>query len=576
MWGRDEALRFIKIVIFPMAIFFLSIAPAGVAAQTLPEGVMRILEAEAERGVGDLEELVNYCEHLMENRIDVNSATEGELAAFPLLSPFQVASIVEYRDQYGAILSAGELAQVDGFNDRKVEVLLPFITFGSGASIRPSAGERGEHKLILRGGDKFDQREPFNWYGKYQFRVEDKLQVGSTLSRKGVSAHLKVGNVPLGNGWDIRSAVVGDYTVRLGQGLLLWNSFSLSGTGAPASLLKLGNGVVQYTASSPEEAFRGVGATLLYGDRWDCSIFYSEQEDRVTGGSIGFNGNGWRLGINGVAWQNEAWAGGISADAVWSLGRYRFFGEAAFDSDGDEAALIGAILPLGATFECSAMVRWYSPDYSAQYAGAFSSISSCKDQLGGVVNILWIPQRKLLFRGYVDVVYYPAPRWGVKVPSFEVESSCEGEWTKGESKLMLRWRYRFYGYEGRHQQGIRLHYSYHPASGFYMAARAEVVWNNLATSSPLEPGVALYAECGYTPLRKKWEVAVRGTLYHIDKWENRIYFYERDLPQSFSVPALYRRGWDLYGYIKYAPLSRVGLYLKVSTKMLKGQINLTF
>ena len=59
MWGRDEALRYIKIVIFPMAIFFLSIAPAGVAAQTLPEGVMRILEAEAERGVGDLEELVN-------------------------------------------------------------------------------------------------------------------------------------------------------------------------------------------------------------------------------------------------------------------------------------------------------------------------------------------------------------------------------------------------------------------------------------------------------------------------------------------------------------------------------------
>ncbi len=576
MWGRDEALRYIKIVIFPMAIFFLSIAPAGVAAQTLPEGVMRILEAEAERGLGDLEELVNYCEHLMENRIDINSATEGELAAFPLLSPFQVASIVEYRDQYGAILSAGELAQVDGFNEEKVERILPFITFGEDPSIAPEVGERISHKVILRGNGKFEKGAPLGYYGKYRFRVGENLQVGTTLSGKGASAHLQVGSVDLCRGLHLKSGVVGDYTVRLGQGLLLWNSFSLSGVGDPSSLLKLGGGIYPYTASSPQEAFRGVGATLLFCNNWELSLFYSEQGENVAGGSLGFSGERWRVGINGAAWRGDMWSGGVSADGLWSIGRYRVFSEVAVDSQGDGAALVGAVLPFSSSFECSALARWYSPEYSAQYGGAFSSISSCKDQLGGVVNILWIPQRELLFRGYVDVVYYPAPRWGVKVPSFEVESSCEGEWTKGESKLMLRWRYRFYGYEGRHQQGLRLHYSYHPASGFYLAARAEVVWNNLAISSPLEPGVALYAECGYTPLRKKWEVAVRGTVYHIDKWENRIYFYERDLPQSFSVPALYRRGWDLYGYIKYAPLSRVGLYLKVSTKMLKGQINLTF
>lgn len=576
MWGRDEALRYIKIVIFPMAIFFLSLVPSGVAAQTLPEGVMRILEAEAERGLGDLEELVNYCEHLMESRIDINSATEGELAAFPLLSPFQVASIMEYRAQYGAILSEGELALVDGFNEEKVKRILPFITFGEDPSISPVMGEKISHKVILRGNGKFEKGASFGYYGKYRFRMGEKLQVGTTVSEKGVSAHLQAGDVDIFKGLHLKSGVVGDYTVRLGQGLLVWNSFSLSGVGDPSSMLKLGGGVHPYTASSPQEAFRGVGATLLFSDKWEGSLFYSEQGDKVAGGSVGFRGDRWRVGINGAAWSGDMWSGGVSADGLWSVGRYRLFTEVALDFQGDGAALVGAILPFLPSFECSALARWYSPEYSAQYGGAFSSISSCKDQLGGAVNIHWTPLRNLLLRGYMDVVYYPAPRWGVKGPSFEVESSCEGEWTKGASKVLLLWRYRFYGYEGRHQQGVRLHYSYRPASGFYTAVRGEVVWNNLSPSSTLAPGVAFYVECGYVPLRKRWEAAIRGTLYHIDRWENRIYFYERDLPQSFSVPALYRRGWDMYGYIKYAPLSRVGLYLKVSRKMLKGQINLTF
>jgi hypothetical protein len=189
--------------------------------------------------------------------------------------------------------------------------------------------------------------------------------------------------------------------------------------------------------------------------------------------------------------------------------------------------------------------------------------------------MMWTPIPGIVWRGTMDVVYYPAPRWGVKVPSFEVESSNELEWSRGDHEVLLRGRYRYYSHQGRHQSGVRIHYSYKPSSGLYGAVRGEVVWNNIYKGT-LSPGVASYLECGYLSAGGKWDVVVRGTMYHIDEWDNRIYFYERDLPQSFSVPALYRRGWDIYGYIKYAPLSRVGLYLKVSTKMVKGQINLTF
>lgn len=572
MRGRFEALTRYKIVILPMAIFFLFVVPSGAAGQSLPEGVMRILEAETERGGSDLEGLVNYCEQLMEAPLDINSATEGELGAFPLLSPFQVASLLEYREQYGDILSRGELEQVDGFNAEKVDNLLPFISFGGSSSIYPSTEERISHKIVLRGTGKFAAEDPWGYYGKYQFKVGDKLQVGSTVSSNGVSAHLKVGGVSLGDKFLIRSGVVGDYSVRLGQGLLVWNSFSLSGAGDPSSLLKLGGMVVPYTASTPEEAFRGVGLSLGYADKVEASLFFSEQIDRVVGGSVAFRGDRWRVGVNALA---SSEGGGVSIDGVCSIGRFRLFSEGAIDFDGDGAILCGVVAPVTGSFECSALVRWYSPEYSAKYAGAFSSISSSKDQVGGFVNMMWTPIPGIVWRGTMDVVYYPAPRWGVKVPSFEVESSNELEWSRGDHELTVRGRYRYYGYQGRHQSGVRIHYSYKQSSGLYGAVRGEVVWNNIY-KGVLSPGVASYLECGYLSQGGKWDVALRGTVYHIDEWDNRIYFYERDLPQSFSVPALYRRGWDIYGYIKYAPLSRVGLYLKVSTKMVKGQISLTF
>lgn len=118
MWGRFEGLVIV--------ILFAALSNAA-GQSSLPEGAIRILEAEAERGGADMEELVAYCEMLLAHPLDLNSASEEELYAFPLLTPFQIASLLEYRESFGAILSEGELALVDGFSLQKVESLRPFI-----------------------------------------------------------------------------------------------------------------------------------------------------------------------------------------------------------------------------------------------------------------------------------------------------------------------------------------------------------------------------------------------------------------------------------------------------------------
>lgn len=587
MWGRFEAIeKNRKIVILPMAIFFLFIAPSGAMGQSLPDGVITLLEREAENGGGDLELLLDYCEQLMEEPLNINRASEDELSAFPLFSPFQVASILEYREMYGDILSKGELALVDGFSEERIGAILPFITFGKGETLHPTPSDRISNKLILRSNKKFQKGSPFGYYGQYKFGMGDKLEVGGTLSAGGISAHLKVGNVKLGEEVLIKSGVVGNFTVRMGQGLLMWNSFSFSGSGEPAALLRRGGGVVSYSGSSPGEVFRGAGVSVIAFDSAEGSLFYADRG--AIGGSAGYRWKSFRIGVNMLYYGEnlsggtylERWypnkGGGVSIDGLWSIGRYRIFGECAVDFEGDEALLAGVLLPISGKIEIGMAMRWYSPLYDGTFSGGYSSGSYCKNQLGGVVSLLWRPFESVVVRGFADGVHFPAPRHGVKVPSTEAESSLEGEWSSGTGHTVsVRGKCRYYGHEGRIQYGLRANYLYKPSAGLYGGVRGEVVWNNLYKGG-VSPGMALYAEWGYRSHNGKWEAACRATVYHVDSWDNRIYFYERDLPRSFSVPALYRRGWDIYGYIKYAPLRRAGLYLKVSTKMVKGQVTLTF
>jgi hypothetical protein len=53
-----------------------------------------------------------------------------------------------------------------------------------------------------------------------------------------------------------------------------------------------------------------------------------------------------------------------------------------------------------------------------------------------------------------------------------------------------------------------------------------------------------YVEGGYVDesSKRKLTLFLRGTAFKIDRWDDRIYIYERDIPGAFSVPAYYGRG----------------------------------
>ena len=66
---------------------------------------------------------------------------------------------------------------------------------------------------------------------------------------------------------------------------------------------------------------------------------------------------------------------------------------------------------------------------------------------------------------------------------------------------------------------------------------------------------------------------LRGTVFKIDNWDDRIYSYERDAPGNFSVPAYYGRGVSLAwtGGCKLRLRERPWRSMKIYAKALRVQ-----
>lgn len=62
--------------------------------------------------------------------IDINTASEEELAFLPGIGPAAASAITAYRQTYGPFSSPTELTRVSGIGEATLRQLLPYITTG--------------------------------------------------------------------------------------------------------------------------------------------------------------------------------------------------------------------------------------------------------------------------------------------------------------------------------------------------------------------------------------------------------------------------------------------------------------
>ncbi|MEA1886491.1 MAG: hypothetical protein U9N72_04710 [Bacteroidota bacterium] len=242
----------------------------------LPGHIINLLEDIAASSDEDLQ-AANFAEELTilaEKPVNINSGDENEIKRLFFLTPFQVKSLVDYTRKNGNIISALEISYIPGFDRELAELIKPFIIFGYAGNAQ-SAYEG--HHLRLITNILTDDREAKNIHTGSNYKLLSKLRLssgpmeafltvekdkGEAILVEGYKPDFLSGNITYYPGGTINKIIIGDYKVRFGQGLTVWNGFSRPPVPTEQRTMKGSSIILPYSSSNENDFFRGIAFSL--------------------------------------------------------------------------------------------------------------------------------------------------------------------------------------------------------------------------------------------------------------------------------------------------------------------------
>ena len=506
-------------------LLLLAAAPAAAQTDEVVRAALYLTGADGPEALDD--RLVDELESFRTRPLPLNRASRARLLESGLLTPYQVATLEEYRSLSGDVLSFAELERVDGFGKEAVDALRPFLSLESARS----PGEAVKDTLIFR----------------------HSAVLRATLKDIGLKYRLSAGRVEAAGAWKDRNGtfyglyrlrkgkiLLGDYNIRYGQGLAFWSAFQLSGLSSPDAFSKRANGITPSWSFNGSGTYRG--AALDYTGRHGQFALFGAL-DGTLGAHAGWLG---RIGQAGVTVTPKR----ISLDGRLGLRGIDFFGEAAWGGT-SPAGLAGSLFPLGEHWRGALQFRAIPTAYSGKKNGEYGAAAGLSFQSDN---------RAVKASLTVDVSLLPKP--ATDTGRKQVKSTGLLSWTVTEkwlveSRLVYRWR----NYDSNRAD-----------------LRADVTWSRGAwtVKSRLNGvhdggfGLLNYLEGGWKP--PDWTVWTRLTVFCTPSWQARIYAYERDAPSNFTVPAYYGTGCSAMVYAGWKKRFRktvLKLYLRGSFRWQK-------
>jgi len=471
------------------------------------------------------DEIIHY-QNLASHPVDLNRAGRSRLLATGLLSPFQVASLLDYRGRTGEVLSWTELSLVDGYSPAIAEALRVFAVLGVGEGRAPGQADdvRFSGSVTLRGGVR-DGPESF-WGIKGEAALGERAAVYASL--RTTYGQSRPGPPTLSAAWYGRRAlgqlVIGHFNARFGQGLVQWSGFQLSGYSTLAAFRKNGTGFSPTGSYTPSLA--GIATTWNIGP-WDLSVAYS-----LTGNQPVANlTRVWRGVTAGLTATGEA----ASLEARVSLPRWSLFGEAATTYRGAFSAIAGAYFLPEYGRKAGLLFRWYGPAdkrYSGVAAGYETAALSLTADAGWRTDT-GAAQYKMAARWHSEAEW----RGFRLLPDLRLQARLRPEETAPVRAQL------------RAELGME-------RGAWTLSGRYDALWCR---------GFAWHWHAELARKTDAWAVCLRGGLFKVDNWDDRIYVYERDAPGAFTVPARYGRGWAASCYAVWHAGRHHSLWLRLET-----------
>lgn len=435
-------------------------------------------------------------EDLLQRPMDINKASPGDLSVFFFLSATQLESFIQYQQEFGPLDDPMEIQVIPGFDLPTVRRMLPFIRTTRSAEDallkRNHLWQTGSREVTLRVERFFEPKRGFQttedsapppyegdatrFLGRVRYFSGNRVSYGITFEKDaGESMFGKSnpqgfdflsGHVYLRKPWKhCEQLALGDFGIRLGQGLLISTGFS-SGKSAAVTLIKR-NSRPLFPQNGWQESrfFRGGAMEWALTDRLHLMGFFSirnrdgnailvdstdgeipllvssiqqsglhrtatEIEDeglfREIGGGmrLSFRNKSLDLGVNGIhfeydppyqqglsAYNADRFSGhrlqAASVDFSSNLFGGQWFGEAAMSGNGGQALTSGWMFSPDKRLQVSLLGRYFSRDYWTLWSAPFSESTLPVNESGVYIGLDLKPAYGWKVSAFIDLWSHP-------------------------------------------------------------------------------------------------------------------------------------------------------------------------
>lgn len=518
------------------------------------------------------EEVENMNEHeverlqaLLVRPVRINTATLTRLVDSGLFTRYQAASLIDYRNRSGAVMSYMELATIDGFGQEFTDRIRPFLCLDMPAS---GAGESVRSEALLRTTFKTkDGKLRYSYDSRYNVEVGERIGVAIGISRsldaRRARPDIMSGHIEWRSGRLPLKLIAGDFNARFGQGLALWNGLSISSLNSPSAFMKRSSGLTSSSSLTGKYAFTGLAGEVEIR-RLILSFMLAapglkqvtSKPDRVgliPAANLTYICRNGQLGMTHYTEFSGLMAGmsipamKTSFDGAFCIKGADVFGEVSYDwVDRSPSVRTGTVFPIGEPVDAAVMMRSSRKEHALTVSGSLLT--------GRWMQVNSNAVRRIDGTFSTDIILYPEPKSQTQDRSLQVKMHSQWQIVLTESFLMvLRVTERMRSWGQIFKTDLRVDLDWN-SQRFSTSVRMNVL-------NCVETGFLTYAEGGFKT--EKTALYLRQGLFVIDNWDDRIYAYERDVPGSFNVPALYGRGLWTSFMASWKPARWIKLYARL-------------
>ncbi|MEY3585076.1 MAG: hypothetical protein RLZZ243_140, partial [Bacteroidota bacterium] len=298
---------------FLCGCFFL-LSFANVFAQDRGEIIQQRIEFISEQLQSENMDLTNVIEQLnyyFDHPINLNATNGEELEELYLLTGVQINELLIHRKAFGKFISIYELQSLSYWDPQTIQLVLPFIRvddrldqlhitwkeamkqgkFEEYLRYQPmmesKAGYADVSDSVRKASNKYYYGNGDRYYSRFRYTYKTNISVGLTTEKDAGEQFFR-GNQKQGfdfysahaffkGGKYLKSAVIGDYQIQVGQGLNLWSSYAFGKTSDLTTMKRTAIPIRAYTSVDESRFLRGAAADFGYGN-WSMLLFASNKK----------------------------------------------------------------------------------------------------------------------------------------------------------------------------------------------------------------------------------------------------------------------------------------------------------